>query len=111
MGLPLMSISHRRYEILIPLSFNDGSPVPDALVAETVLELRQQFGAVSSETQMILGLWECEGEIYRDEHTRLFVDAVDSPENRRFFLDLKERLKARFRQLDIWMTSHPIDVL
>lgn len=106
-----MSASHRRYEILIPLSFNDGSSVREALAAETLLELRQQFGAVSAETQTIIGQWEQAGEVYRDEHLRLFVDVLDLPGNREFFLQLKERLKSRFRQLDIWLTSHPIDVL
>jgi hypothetical protein len=37
----------RRYEILLPLRFNDGQPVPDELVADTLLELEQQFGAGS----------------------------------------------------------------
>jgi hypothetical protein len=106
-----MSTSHRRYEILIPLSYSDGSAVPDSIIGETLLELRQQFGAISSETQTIMGQWEHEGEVYRDEHMRLFVDVPDLPENRRFFLQLKERLKARFQQIDIWMTSHPIEVL
>jgi hypothetical protein len=106
-----MSILHRRYEILIPLRFNDDSPVPDTLIAETLLELRSRFGAVSSETQIIRGQWEHEGETYRDEHFRLFVDVEDLPGNREFFRQLKERLKQRFRQLDIWITSHPIDVL
>jgi hypothetical protein len=52
-----MSSSYRRYEILLPLRFNDGQPVPDELIADTLLELRQQFGAVSSETQIIRGYW------------------------------------------------------
>jgi hypothetical protein len=106
-----MSASHRRYEILIPLSFNDGTPVPEALTADTLLELRRRFGAVSAETQTILGQWEQAGEVYRDEHLRLFVDVPDSAENREFFLQFKERLKSRFQQLDIWLTSHPLDVL
>ncbi len=106
-----MTASHRRYEILIPLSFNDGSPVPETLVAETLLELRQKFGAVSAESQTIIGLWENAGEVYRDQHLRLFVDVGDSPENREFFCQFKERLKGRFRQLDIWLTSHPLEVL
>jgi hypothetical protein len=46
-----MSKSLRRYEILLPLRLNDGQPVPDDLVADTLLELEQRFGAVSSETQ------------------------------------------------------------
>ena len=58
-----MSTSHRRYEILIPLSFNDDTPVPEALTADTLLELRRRFGAVSAETQTILGQWEQAGEV------------------------------------------------
>ena len=46
-----MSKSLRRYEILLPLRFNDGRAVPDDIVAETLLEVEQRFGAVSAETQ------------------------------------------------------------
>jgi len=35
----------------------------------------------------------------------------DVPANREFFLLFKDRLKQKFKQIDIWMTSHPIDVL
>jgi hypothetical protein len=50
-----MSKSYRRFEILLPLQFNDEQPVPDELFGETILELRQHFRAVSSETQIIRG--------------------------------------------------------
>lgn len=106
-----MSKSFKRYEILLPLRFNDQQPVPDELVADTLLDLRRQFGAVSSETQIIRGLWEHEGQSYRDELVRVFVDVPDSPETQQFFRDLKERLKDRFHQLDIWMTAYSVDVI
>lgn len=106
-----MNTSFRRYELLIPLRFNDGQPVPESAVADTLLELRKRFGAVSSETQVIRGLWEFQGQVYRDEHFRVFVDVEDSDENRKFFLEFKERMKARFQQLDLWLVSHPLDVL
>jgi hypothetical protein len=41
----------RRYEILLPLRFNDGNAVPDDLIAETLLELEQRFRARSAEGQ------------------------------------------------------------
>jgi hypothetical protein len=50
-----MSKQFRRFEILLPLRFNDGQSVPDELIADTLLELREQFGAVSCETQTIRG--------------------------------------------------------
>jgi hypothetical protein len=106
-----MSRSLRRYEILLPLRFNDGESVPDDFVADTLLELEQRFGAVSSETQTIRGLWRHEGESYRDDLIRVFVDVADLPDHRQFFLEFKERLKSQFQQVDIWMTTYPIEVL
>jgi hypothetical protein len=106
-----MSSTLRRFEILLPLRFNDGQPVPDELVGQTLLELRQQFGAISAETQVIRGHWQHQGEVFRDELVRVFVDVADSSENRAFFVAYKEQLKARFQQLDIWMTTHPIEVI
>jgi hypothetical protein len=106
---PVMSKTFRRYEILLPRRFNDQQPVPDESLAETVLELRRQFGAVSSETQIIRGLWE-QQQSYADDLGRIFVDVPDTPQNRQFFEEYKERLKARFCQIDIWMVSFLIEV-
>ena len=101
----------RRYEILLPSQFNDGRPIPQDLVADTLHELEQAFGAVSCETQVIHGLWRHEGELYRDSLARVFVDAEDTPENRQFFVGFKERLKKRFQQKDIWLTTYPVEVI
>ena len=79
-----MSASFRRFEILLPRQFNDGEAIPDELIAEAVLELRERFGAVSSETQTIRGLWRYEDQFFRDELIRLFVDTEDIPESRAF---------------------------
>lgn len=106
-----MSKVFRRFEILLPLVFNDGRPVPDGLIADTLLELREQFGAVSCETQTIRGTWTFEAEVFRDDLVRVYVDADDTIESREFFANFKERLKSRFEQIDIWMTTYPIEVL
>jgi hypothetical protein len=106
-----MSKSYRRFEILLPLQFNDGQPVPEDLIAATLLELRQRFGAVSNESQIIRGVWEHEQQVYRDELTRVFVDVPDLPENLDFFRQFKEQIKTRFAQVDIWMTTYPLEVL
>src|SRR4051794_10659386 len=106
-----MSNSYRRYEVLLPRKFNDGKPVPDALVGRTLRELRREFGAVSSETQTIRGSWEHRGKTYRDDLIRVFVDVEDTPRNRAIFNQLKKQLKRRFKQIDIWMTTYPIEVI
>jgi hypothetical protein len=106
-----MSRTLRRFELLLPLRFNDGQPVPDALVADALFELEQRFGAVSCETQTIRGLWQHEGQAYRDDLVRIFVDVQDVAGTREFFIAFKEELKAKFQQLDIWLATYPIEVL
>jgi hypothetical protein len=98
-----MSSSFRRFEILLPLQLNDGSTVSDDLIVDVILELREKFGAVSCETQTIRGLWTQDAEVFRDELIRLFVDTPDSAGNKVFFVELKERLKKTFNQLDNWI--------
>jgi len=59
--------------------------VSDALIADTLLELREQFGAVSCETQTIRGTWTFEAEVFRDDLIRVYVDAEDVSESRKCF--------------------------
>ena len=101
----------RRYEILLPLKFNDGEPVPWTLIGDALVDLRRRFGAVSWETQIIHGIWQHQEAEFRDELVRVFVDVPDAPESREFFDAFKERVKTRFRQIDIWMTTYLVEVL
>ena len=106
-----MSISFRRFEILLPLQFNDGKPVPTELIVAVELELEERFGAISTETQTIRGRWQQEGQTFQDNLIRLFVDVLDTEDTRQFFRDYKEQLKVRFQQKEIWVTSSPLDVI
>lgn len=106
-----MSNSSRRYEILLPLRSNEGQLFAKELHVQTTLELENRFGAVSADTQTTRGNWQHEGQGYRDELVLVYVDVPDTPENREFFLQYKQLLKERFQQIEIRMTSWPIDVL
>ena len=106
-----MAKSYRRYEILLPLKYNDGRKVPESFLTDTVAELEQRFGALSLETQRIEGLWARYGQPQPDDLVRVFIDVPDTSENREFFVDFKNRLKTRFEQDDIWLTTHPLEVL
>jgi hypothetical protein len=101
----------RRYEILLPLRFNNGKRVPKALLAKTALEVEERFSAVSCESQIIQGRWRRGRMRFRDDLMRIYVDAETSPAVDAFFRRFKRRIKARFRQLDIWVTSHSIRIL
>ena len=51
------------------------------------------------------------GHEYQDELIRFVVDTEATPDNDEFFRALKERLKERFRQIEIWITAYPIRLL
>ena len=105
-----MSSKWRRFEVLLPLQFNDGRDVPTEWLSEAVLEVVDHFGAASYETQKVEGHWRHGGVAYRDNLVRLIVDAPDTTPSRQWMKDFKERWKTRLDQLDLWMVSQRIRV-
>ena len=101
----------RRFEILLPLRHNDGRPVSDDILNQTREELVDRFDGVSIQPQSILGIWVHEGVRYEDTSVRLTVDVDDTPENRQFFIDFKATLLQRLEQVEIYIVSHPVDIL
>jgi len=100
-----------RYEILLPLKYNDGSAIEPEKFQQTRKELVEKFGAVTVEPQRVHGIWTHGSEEYADELIRFIVDIETTPETETFFNKLKERLKERFKQIEIWITAHPIRLI
>src|SRR5436190_1182620 len=105
-----MSSKWRRFEVLLPLQFNDGRDVPADWLADAVLEIVDQFGAASYETQPIQGHWRQGRTLYRDNIVRIVVDVPDSAKNRSWLSAFKERWKTKLDQLELWMVSYLITV-
>jgi hypothetical protein len=105
-----MSSKWRRFEVLLPLQFNDGSDVPAELLAEAVLEIVDYFGAASYETQKVEGQWRHGRVLIRDNLVKLVVDAPDVVSNRRWMKQYKERWRSQLEQVELWMVSHSVDV-
>ncbi len=105
------SSAYRRFEVLLPLYFNDGQELPQTAFAQTLAELRERFGDLSIETQATRGLSQYGEQSYKDHLIRVYVDVPDEPQHREFFAAWKEQLKARFEQIDIWLTTYAIEVL
>jgi len=100
----------RRYEVLLPLHFNDGADVPPEWLADAVLEVVERFGAASYETQQIEGQWRHAGVTYRDNLVRVVIDQPDTAKNREWMKSFKRRWKTKLRQLELWMVSYSITV-
>ena len=92
-----MSNLQRRFEILMPLRFNDGTPIPQELFAKTALDLRKHFGVWPIRT-----LFEAS--------VRMFIDVPDAAENKQYFREFKEKLKERFQLIEIRITTYLIEV-
>jgi len=74
------------------------------------LEIVQQFGAASYETQQVEGHWRHAGIVYRDNLVRLVVDVPDTVKNRAWMKSFKQRWKTKLEQLELWMVSYLITV-
>jgi hypothetical protein len=105
-----MSSKWRRFEVLLPLQFNDGRDVPPEWLADAVLEIVDHYGAASYETQKVEGHWRHAGILYRDNLIRIVVDVPDVAANRRWMKEFKVRWKARLEQIELWMISYRIDI-
>ena len=105
-----MSSKWRRFEVLLPLQFNDGRDVPAEWLADAVLEAVGHFGAASYENQRVEGHWTHAGTTYRDTLVRLVVDVPDVAANRAWMKAFKQRWMAKLDQLDLWMVSYLVTI-
>ncbi len=100
----------KRFEILLPLNYNDGAEMEAEKFDRTAEELCERFGGVSEDTVRVSGTWKYGGTRYRDILFRIRVDTTD-PTATSYFKSQKEIWKERFQQLDIWITAYEIDVI
>jgi hypothetical protein len=100
-----------RFEILLPLFYNDGRPIEAEKFLATDDDLVHAFGATSTDNVTVRGQWKYQSTRYSDQLIRVRVDVEDMAESWNAIRALKETLKTRFEQLDIWITAHRIDVV
>jgi hypothetical protein len=100
-----------RYEILLPLCYNDGRPIEEEKLDQTNLELLERFSATTADMITAIGSWKYGGTLYEDRLLRLIIDVQGSRLANEFLREYKETLKARFDQIDIWISSHEIEIL
>jgi hypothetical protein len=100
----------KRYEILLPLTDNDGTLVEPAKFDLTAEELSERFGGITEDMLRVSGTWKYGGTRYRDELLRARIDS-DDPHATDFLRVHKETWKKRFRQIDIWIAAHEIEII
>ena len=89
-----MKSKSRRYEVLLPMRFNDGRDVPEEMLGEAVNEIVEQFGAVSFYKEAVEGKrWRHEETLYRDDLALLVVDVPDTAKNRKWMKAYKAKME------------------
>lgn len=101
----------KRYEILLPLKYNDGTFIEKIKFYETIKELLAVFPGITLRPEPMIGAWVHRGQTYVDTSILIQIEVEDTEENRDFFVKYKEILKERFDQIEIWITGHPIDII
>ncbi len=92
----------KRFEILLPLNYNDGSQIEPEKLEQTNDELRERFGAITQDTVVAVGSWKYGGTRYEDRLVRIRIDTDDVTATDSF-RQYKEGWKERFsanRHLD-----------
>jgi hypothetical protein len=84
--------------------------VPSDWLADAVLDVVEQFGAASYETQKVEGHWRTAGVVYRDNLVKIVVDLPDNATNRKWMRTFKAKWKARLEQLELWIVSYRIEI-
>src|SRR5438128_1700516 len=91
----------KRFEILLPLNYNDGREIEAEKFDQTAEELCERFTGITEDTIRVAGTWKYGGTRYRDTLFRIRVDTTDRTASG-YFKAQKEVWKERFQQLDIW---------
>jgi hypothetical protein len=100
----------KRFEILLPLTYNDGTLIEPEKFDQTADELCDRFGGVTQDTVRVTGTWKYGGTRYRDDLLRMRLDTNDPTANA-FLHAQKEIWKERFQQIDIWITAYEIEII
>ena len=108
-----MLVQVKKYDIYLPLRYNDGRQIEDEKFDQVDDILYERFGGLTTVLREfpLRGLWSGESEAYRDLIViYATIDFEPSESTTQFFEEYKEVLKSQFQQEDILITVQEIGV-
>jgi hypothetical protein len=104
--------SARRYDVYLPLTFNDGRPVPDDFFVEVQGRLLTRFGGITAHQRSfpLRGAWQDTAQIYLDDVIIMTVLDFRPRGSTRFIAQLKHDLLRDLDQLEILITEASLRV-
>jgi hypothetical protein len=107
-----MARSARRYDLYLPLTYNDGRPVEDEKFDAVERRLLEQFAGLTAQQRdfPLRGIWQGETRLYFDQVIVLTVLDFRRQGSPRFLKQFKTDLLREFEQLEILVTESPLRV-
>lgn len=107
-----MARSARRYDIYLPLAYNDGNPVEDDKFNAVEQQLLAHFNGLTTQQRdfPLRGIWQGETQLYFDQVIVMTVLDFRRHGSGRFIARLKKGLLEQFEQLEILMTESVLRV-
>jgi len=106
----------RKYEIYLPLRYNDGKMIPEEYYRKVEFELVERFGGVTmlEQENPLRGVWKFQNQRFIDEIiivTILDFCYSEEDQGEEFFIEYKEQLKKNFEQLDILIIAQEVTII
>jgi hypothetical protein len=103
----------KKYEIYLPLKYNDGSTIEARKITRIREELADVFGArtVSSQAAPYQGAWNHRGMDFIEDIIKIEVIARADRKTQLFFKKFKERLKRLLKQIDVLIIAQDIQTI
>ncbi len=99
------------YDVFLPLTYNDGSPIEPEKIAALKQRLHDRFGGLTFFPQRNEGSWSIDKVTFRDEIVVCRILTEEVRRSREFFRRLKEELKADLRQEEVLIVERKVEVL
>jgi hypothetical protein len=101
----------KEYELYVPLTYNDGTPVAAKTIERIGQDLLEQYGGVTFFPQANEGLWRMGPVTFRDQIVIFRVLSTNVRASRRFFRTLKQELKTELGQEEILIVEKEVETL
>ena len=107
-----MAKTARRYDLYLPITFNDNRAIPHHQFDEVERRLLTRFGGVTSQRREfpLRGVWLGDGQIYLDQVIVMTTLDFRPKGSAGFLAELKRDLLRDFDQLAILITESPLRV-
>src|SRR3954463_8569578 len=98
----------KEYEIYLPTTYNDGTPIDAEVVEQLKRELAQAFGGYTHQRSRSEGAWQLGGVMFRDEVT--IVRVLDQGSAEFDLRAFKKEVETALRQESVLIVEREVRV-